>query len=137
MNLIPVAVSGDVIAAEGVPARAHPGPRPQGPRAILGLRPEKLRLGAPDAGRIQARVAVRERLGAESIVGCSLSFDEVRHDRLMETDLIFVRMAESPDIRAGAPCTLDYDDADATWFDEATGRRIELDRTPADERTER
>ena len=125
MNLIPVSIAPGRVSAKGVPEWAHGAPMPTAHQAIFGIRPEKLSIGAPGIGQMQARVAVIERLGAESVIGCSLASDDASLARLLERDLIFVRTTDNHGFRIGAACSLGYDPGDAIWFDEGSGKRID------------
>ncbi|MET0745329.1 MAG: ATP-binding cassette domain-containing protein, partial [Microvirga sp.] len=124
MNLVPVTAQDGRLAFSGDLSWGHPGPVRAG-RVILGLRPEKLVFRAAGEGAIPARVAVVERLGAETLVGCRLvSGENSGEPRLLEHDLVFVRMTGNPRIPVESPCSLDYRAEDVVWFDETTGRRL-------------
>ncbi|MEQ5869620.1 ABC transporter ATP-binding protein [Sagittula sp. NFXS13] len=124
MNLLPVQLNGKVLTAgEGI-TWTHSGQKPVGEiKAIFGIRPEKLELRPEKAGRLPARVAVIERLGAETIMGCRLGLGDAG-DSISTEDLVFVRMPGHPGLSHGDACSLDYADADACWFDKPTGQRI-------------
>lgn len=130
MNLLPVQIdAGQLKTGDGV-AWAHGGGSPQGSRsAIFGIRPEKLQLRPTGQGRIPARVAVIERLGAEAIMGCRLGSSDAG-EGISTEDLVFVRMPGHPGLALGDSCALDYDDADVVWFDKPTGNRVPA--SPAD-----
>ena len=130
MNLIDVMLGtgGNVTAAGS--QWLHSGPRPVGPQAILGIRPEKLTLTPAGQGMIAARVAVVERLGAETVVGCRLDRPGQDHGSLVTEDLVHVRVSGNPGLEHGAPCGLSYAPADAVWFDTASGQRISFDPLP-------
>ncbi|WP_454856633.1 ABC transporter ATP-binding protein [Rhizobium binxianense] len=125
MNLIPVAAEGRTLVVSGKLSVEHDGPVPEGRDLIVGIRPEKLTLGPEGGGRFPARIAVVERLGAETVLGCRLLTDDSEADlRLLEHDLVFVRVSGSPKVRIDERCSLDYRAEDVVWFDKATGRRI-------------
>ena len=125
MNLIPVRREGERLAVSGGLGWRHDGPAPESRALLLGLRPEALRVAAEGQGRIPVQVAVVERLGAETILGCRLAQGAQNGDaRLLEHDLVFVRMPGNPRFRPEERCTLDYEAADAFWFDAASGARL-------------
>ncbi|MBN9888950.1 ABC transporter ATP-binding protein [Salipiger abyssi] len=122
MNLIPVQIVGDELSAEGI-GWTHCGGTPERANsAIFGIRPEKMTISATGDGRMPGTVAVIERLGAETILGCRLGDGE--YGGISTENLVFVRMPGHPPLGLGAACTLDYDDADAVWFDKPTGQRV-------------
>ncbi|MBZ4021561.1 ABC transporter ATP-binding protein [Rhodobacter sp. TJ_12] len=129
MNLIPVHITGKTLTAQGATWEHHAGSPSGATSAIFGLRPEKLVLKPVGAGRMKARVAVIERLGAETILGCRLGGGET--EGINTEDLIFVRMPGHPGFDWGDDCSLDYADADACWFDKPTGHRLPAVPTPA------
>jgi multiple sugar transport system ATP-binding protein len=125
MNLVPVVHEAGRLAVSDAVAWRHDGCVPS-PRGLLfGIRPEKLVFGSEGAGPIAAQVAIIERLGAETVVGCRLAFD--RHEsepRLLEHDLVFARIPGNRQLRIDDRCSLDYRPADVVWFDSSTGARI-------------
>jgi multiple sugar transport system ATP-binding protein len=123
MNLLRVLSDGKGLRAQDGLSWAHDGPVPQIERLLLGIRPEKLILGSPGAGRIPARVALVERLGSESMVGCRLGSLSVDEGRLVGEELVFAKLPGSAHIAIDEPCSLDYRSSDIVWFDETTGRR--------------
>jgi multiple sugar transport system ATP-binding protein len=95
----------------------------------FGVRPEKLSRHPAGEGRLPAQVAVVERLGAETVIGCRLMTGEENKDqRLLEHDLVFVRVSGNPKIKIGELCSLDYQADDVLWFDIDNGDRIFLDQ---------
>jgi multiple sugar transport system ATP-binding protein len=131
MNLLPVTRQGahQLEAANAVKWK-HEGLVPDRRNLILGIRPEKMEYLPEGQGQIPAQIAIVERLGAETIVGCRLSAGSARQEsRLLEQDLVFVRMQGNMTAQVGRACSLGYKPGDATWFDAETGNRIdELDR---------
>ncbi|MBP0574130.1 TOBE domain-containing protein, partial [Mycobacterium tuberculosis] len=92
----------------------HSGPVPGDGPQILGIRAEKLRLAGEGAGPIAATVAVVEKLGAETVIGCRLATGR-DGDHLIAHDLVFVRLPGSVRVAVGTRCALDYAPADAVW----------------------
>jgi multiple sugar transport system ATP-binding protein len=124
MNLIPVKQAAGSLKASETLSWQHES-APTAEKLIFGVRPEKLVFASEGEGRIPAQVAVVERLGAETVVGCRLlSEDHTGDTRLLEHDLVFVRMPGSPKIRIDDRCSLDYLPEDVVWFDDQTGKRI-------------
>jgi multiple sugar transport system ATP-binding protein len=124
MNLIPVTQAAGSLKASETLSWQHEA-APTAEKLIFGVRPEKLIFASEGEGRIPAQVAVVERLGAETVVGCRLlSEDHAGETRLLEHDLVFVRMPGSPKIRIDDRCSLDYLPEDVVWFDDKTGKRI-------------
>ncbi|CUH80962.1 ABC transporter ATP-binding protein [Tropicibacter naphthalenivorans] len=124
MNLIPVKYSADRLTTYDGVSWTHGAGTPGGESsAIFGIRPEKLELRPEGQARIPARVAVIERLGAETIIGCRLGLEDAG-EGISTEDLVFVRMPGHPGFAHGDACSLDYDDADAVWFDKPTGKRV-------------
>ncbi|WP_082145680.1 ABC transporter ATP-binding protein [Microvirga massiliensis] len=128
MNLVSVSHERGRLAVSGGLAWDHGGEISGASRLIFGIRPEKLHLRPEGSGRIPAQVAIVERLGAETVVGCRLVSDEHGGEtRLLEHDLVFVRLSGNPRIAIGERCALDYRPEDVVWFDHATGARISSD----------
>ena len=124
MNLIPATIREDEMRLSGRLAVDHPGPLPKRREVTFGIRPEKLSIQASGEGRLPARVSVVERLGAETVIGCRLMTGEEDHDRLLETDLVFVRVSGHLKMAIGEACSLDYRSEDALLFDIEDGRRL-------------
>jgi len=127
MNLIPASVRPDGLKLAGQIAVAHDAVMPTRREATFGIRPEKLSLKAEGEGVLPARVAVIERLGAETVIGCRLLTDRTKTDELLiEQDLVFVRVSGNPRMQIGEACSLDYRAEDVLWFDTDSGERISL-----------
>jgi multiple sugar transport system ATP-binding protein len=94
---------------------------PAQPRLLLGLRPERISVHPASNGLIPAEVAVVERLGAETVVGCRLMGGTTR---FLEHQLVFARLPGRPAIAVNDPCALDYAPSDVVWFDPDTEQRI-------------
>ncbi|WP_342358800.1 ABC transporter ATP-binding protein [Terrarubrum flagellatum] len=125
MNLVTVTHDGECLVVSDALGWRHPGAVPPGGRLILGIRPEKFRLRLDGDGLIPAQVAVVERLGAETVVGCRLLSAEGNDEsRLLEHDLVFARFPGNPKIAVDARCALDYAAEDVVWFDSTTGARL-------------
>jgi multiple sugar transport system ATP-binding protein len=125
MNLIPVTRSNSLLRVSDTLTWRHDGLVPAPERLLLGLRPEKFVLRAGGEGLIPAQVVVVERLGAETVIGCRLLSAEANDDaRLLEHDLVFVKISGSPRIRIDDRCALDYRPEDVVWFDQTSGVRI-------------
>jgi multiple sugar transport system ATP-binding protein len=123
MNLIPVThANGMARTANGL-AFAHGGEVPSVSQLLLGIRPENFRFMEAGEGRLPAKVVVVERLGAETVVGCSLA-SETDSTRFIEDDLVFVKLPGSPRIKIGQACALDYSETDTHWFDALSGTRL-------------
>ena len=128
MNLIPVRREGESLRAAGALAWAHQGPLPDSEGLVLGIRPEKLRPVPAGQGRLSAEIAVVEKLGAETVLGCRLGTAAGRGETpLLEGDLVFVRVQGNPRLAVNDLCGLDYEAADVLWFESASGRRLRLD----------
>jgi len=122
MNLIPVKIGGGTLSADGV-EWTHAGGSPKGATsATFGLRPEKLVMRNLGEGRLPARVAVIERLGAETILGCQLGGRE--SEGINTENLTFIRMPGHQNMSWGHECALDYNDEDVVWFDKQTSNRV-------------
>ncbi|CDN57531.1 Glycerol-3-phosphate transporter ATP-binding subunit (plasmid) [Neorhizobium galegae bv. officinalis bv. officinalis str. HAMBI 1141] len=129
MNLIPASVRNNALQLSGRLAVEHAAPLPPRRELTFGVRPEKLTLHPAGEGRLPAQVAVVERLGAETVIGCRLMTGEENKDqRLLEHDLVFVRVSGNPKIKIGELCSLDYQADDVLWFDIDNGDRIFLDQ---------
>jgi len=125
MNLIPASVRPDGLTLSGEIDVDHGAALPSRQEAMFGIRPEKLELKAVGEGRLPARVAVIERLGAETVIGCRFITGKQNTDeRLIEQDLVFVRVSGSPKMQIGQACSLDYRSEDVLWFDIDTGQRL-------------
>ncbi len=132
MNLIGVRREGDTVTMAGRSVQLPDAPDGD---STVGVRPETLTLLPQGQGRIEARVAVVEHLGAESVVGLQLGDDAAGPQEAIggaaSRGLRYARVSGSCPWVAGDVCGLDFDPASASWFDGATGERIEsLDPAP-------
>ena len=91
-------------------------------RTLVGIRPEHLGVEDADAGGLPAEVRVIERTGAETIVGCRLATASPSD---AEPPLVFARARRGERHEVGDPCSLQIDVASVSWFDRASGERIE------------
>lgn len=124
MNLVPVGLSNGRITVDQKTSWHHAGVHPKTQKAILGVRPEKLKLEPSEKGQIPAKVVVVERLGAETVIGCRIGLDQQGDDsRILENDLVFVRVGGNPGLSHEDLCSLSYDPRDIVWFDAETGER--------------
>ncbi|MHA6729182.1 ABC transporter ATP-binding protein [Devosia sp. A369] len=131
MNLVPVNHTGQRLAVSDTLSWQHDGDIPTTGSVIFGIRPEKLQFQPEGKGAIPARVAVIERLGAETVIGCRLASDE-NDTRLLDSNLVFVRIPGTPKVSIGELCSLDYAVEDVFWFDAVTEERIPThSRNPA------
>jgi len=148
MNLITVSIDGQKLATSSLRSWLHDGPVPSAKQAILGIRPETLRIQPGPTGTLPVIVMVIERLGAETVLGCRLfstdhenrpqdqaalidpilgpSSDNVVDD-VIPDDLIFVRMPGNPPFQLHERCYLDYSADAVGWFDSVTQQRITPD----------
>ncbi|EJJ31451.1 ABC transporter ATP-binding protein [Rhizobium sp. CF142] len=125
MNLVPANARGNQLSLSGGEAASHSTPIPKQGEVTFGIRPEKLTLLPEGEGKIPARIAVVERLGAETVIGCRLLTDgEAPETTLLEHDLVFVRVSGNPKLAIGSRCSLDYRLEDVVWFDKDTGQRV-------------
>lgn len=133
MNLLPVTVldgAVDLGQAGRLATGAPPGALAVGDAAILGVRPERIRLERGGPG-LAAHVAIVERLGAETIVG--FRFGESGSATLgagAVRDLHYARIPGDVDFVQGDDCVVAIDPTGASWFDQATGVRVESERVP-------
>jgi multiple sugar transport system ATP-binding protein len=127
MNLIPVSLEdgavrhGDdvVLATEDRPVDAA-----AGSSAILGVRAERIGIATPGTG-IPARVAVVERLGAETVVG--FRFGHVEPQTLgaaVVRDLYSARIPGDVSLSIGDDIEVELDLTAASWFDPESGERL-------------
>jgi len=125
MNLIPASVRPSGLMLSGEIAVEHREALPSRREAMFGIRPEKLELKPVGEGRLPARVAVIERLGAETVIGCRfITGKDDAGELLIEQDLVFVRVSGNPKMQIGEACSLDYRSEDVLWFDVDTGQRL-------------
>jgi len=81
-----------------------------GENAVVGIRPEAMRLGAHG---VAARVVHAEYLGADTVLSCDI-----------EGQSALARLPGRVDLAAGVAVHLEFDAADLHRFDPATGHRI-------------
>ncbi|WP_447956252.1 ABC transporter ATP-binding protein [Vreelandella sp. EE7] len=122
MNLVTVEAEGNRLTSSGHHGWEHPGVVPPQKRVTLGIRPEKLEMVSRDSGLLHGRVAVIEKLGAETIVGVHLGTEE--ETALIDRDMVFARIQGNVRCAVGEPCSLSYQAADAYWFDAESGERM-------------
>jgi multiple sugar transport system ATP-binding protein len=125
MNLIAVAGDDGRLSVSETVAWNHNGPVPRQGRLLFGIRPEKLTCRQDSSGRVPAQVALIERLGSDTIIGCRfLSGGGASEADLIENDLVFAKVAGSIRLKINELCSLNYSPADVLWFNELTGERI-------------
>lgn len=97
----------------------------------LGVRAEKIAIHPADAtgeNLIEARVAVVEHLGAETIVGFALegtgSVNVV--GAASTSGLFYARLTGEVPLSVNDPCRVGFELDAVTWFDHESGRRVEL-----------
>lgn len=127
--------------ADGLRVGDHllPGSRDAAERVIsrgsamirLGVRAEKIAIHPADAtgeNLIEARVAVVEHLGAETIVGFALegtgSVNVV--GAASTSGLFYARLTGEVPLSVNDPCRVGFELDTVTWFDHESGRRVEL-----------
>jgi multiple sugar transport system ATP-binding protein len=130
MNLFPVTVAdGQIAFGDGgtlqVPAEVPPTPD----EVLLGVRAEKIRL-VPDDGAadgLAGHVMLVEQLGAETVVGFKIGAADHTGElgEAVARDLHYARIPGDVSFEAGAPCRVQLDLTGASWFDPATGGRLE------------
>ena len=91
---------------------------------LFGIRPEKLTFRQDRSGRIPAQVALIEKLGSDTIVGCRFASESDSQTSLIENNLVFAKIPGGRQVKINEPCSLDYVPSDVLWFDAATERRI-------------
>ncbi|MCU1439341.1 MAG: sugar transporter [Rhodoglobus sp.] len=127
MNLIPATlVPGGARLAEDVVVVSNdvPADRVNGNEVLLGVRAERIRLARSGEG-IPARVAMIERLGAETIVGFRFGHAEPHTiGASLVRDLYSARIPGDVDVTVGEHCHVELDVRDASWFDVETGERL-------------
>nr|BFE56325.1 ABC transporter ATP-binding protein [Dactylosporangium thailandense] len=123
MNLVPVTVQGGQATIDGgttVPA----GGVPDG-TALLGVRAEKVRIAATGPG-LPARVAVVERLGAETVIGfrLGLAANSEELGAAAVRDLHYAKVPGDAGLAVDDECRVLLDLSGACWFDSHSGARI-------------
>jgi len=120
MNLVPVEISADrtLRAADGTPLDIDPAQVPAGlagRKAILGVRPEHMRLRKPG---IPVDIEMVEVLGSEQLI----------HGRVGDTQLVVrcpVSLTRDQPVRVGDKFPVGSDGVHSLhWFDAETGKRI-------------
>ena len=127
MNLMPATlIDGGALLADdlSVSSKDLPADGATGEAVLLGVRAERIRVTADGAG-IPARVAMVERLGAETIVGFRLghSTPEGLGESLVR-NLYSARIPGDVDLVAGEACHVEFDLTAVSWFDSGTGLRL-------------
>jgi multiple sugar transport system ATP-binding protein len=124
MNLIPVSARDAVVAGpEG--QSWHMPSSPLDGEVLLGIRPERVELAWNDSLPVSATIATVEKLGGETLFGCRLGTARAADGILIPHDLVRVKVPHNIDVQPGTPCSLDFADSDASWFDPTTGERVE------------
>ena len=128
MNLVPVTVrEGGVELADAAVLRTADGPAElaTGAEVLLGVRAEKIRLVRAGDG-LAARIAIVERLGAETIIGFRLGEEMTQTLGASVTrDLYYARIPGEVDLVVGDACLVDISMDGASWFDPSSGSRLE------------
>ena len=96
--------------------------------SLLGIRAEKIAISANGSSEgLPGVVAMVEHLGAETVVGFKLGEDADTTSVGASTyrDLHYARIAGDADLTHGQPCRIKFDLAGVSWFDPATGLRVE------------
>jgi multiple sugar transport system ATP-binding protein len=123
MNLIPVEIDGDRIThGDALSLTAPELPADAVDEAVLGVRAERIRI--VDHG-VPARVAIVERLGAETVVGFRLGHAEPQHlGSSVLRDLYYARIPGDVEHSAGDEVHVELELASASWFDAVSGQRL-------------
>jgi len=125
MNLIDVRRAGDALVTAGGTRWIHLGAVPDQQELVLGLRPEAMMVAPQGSPGLPAEVAVLERLGGETLVGCRvLDAAGERDTAMIHHDLCYVRVQGRAPVRIGDRLTLTYDPAATVWFDPVSRRRL-------------
>ena len=124
MNQIPVDVQdgqATFIEAPGLPNVAAEGL--DDGEYLLGIRPERIRLGFDRTSGIPCEVAFFEVLGAESIVGFRLGLHEGDRGRLTggEGEVFLAKREGTARFEVGSRVRISFDDDAITWFDRDSG----------------
>ena len=127
MNLVPVVHEDHRLSISNTLSWEHRGEIPDANRLLFGIRPEKMEFRAEGEGAIPAQVTVIERLGAETILGCRLmSNNGDGKSPTIEENLVYARISGNPRVVIGHRCSLDYRPENVVWFDDSTGKRIQI-----------
>lgn len=95
---------------------------------LMGVRPEKIGLShSPGDGALPGVIAMVEHLGAESVVGFKLGEDAEAASIAGSTykDVHYARIPGEASFTHGDQCWVTLDLDNCSWFDPATGNRIE------------
>ncbi|CAN5572991.1 ABC transporter ATP-binding protein [soil metagenome] len=96
-----------------------------GDAVTLGVRAERIRLTA-DGDGLPARVAIVERLGAETVVGFRFGSAETHTlGAAVARNLYYARIPGDVDLTVGDQCRVEIQMTGASWFDAETGARVE------------
>lgn len=123
MNLIPVETIDDSVVLPGgqvIPAHLC-NPPVKGP-AILGIRPENVRLASKESEGLVATVESVENLGSEAILGFSLG-ENVHGNSLLATssrDRFYAKVEGSLSLPEGSRVSLNLDTSGVCWFSSTT-----------------
>ena len=127
MNLFPARVrAGGIELADGSVLDSDDGPAflEKGSEVVLGVRAEKISIARAGRG-LPARVAIVERLGAETVVG--FRWGDAMTGKLgasVARDLYYARIPGDVDLAVGDACRVQISMAGASWFDSETGTRL-------------
>jgi multiple sugar transport system ATP-binding protein len=91
-------------------------------RSVAGFRPERVLLEPAGAGGLLAEVEIVERVGAETLIGLRPLVSEEGNT---DVPLLFVSIQGAHGHQIGDRCSLRLDPSSLSWFDRATGERIE------------
>jgi multiple sugar transport system ATP-binding protein len=122
MNQMPVTVEAGVarFAQPELPTMRAPDLDDGG--YLLGIRPERIRLGSPDSG-IPGEVTWVEFLGSETIVGFRLGHEETDSEVLTSADgeSFLAKLDGTRRFQPGTPIGVTFDSEAITWFDRGSG----------------
>ena len=127
MNLFPALIDRDgaslgevgAVASDDLPAELG-----AGDAVTLGVRAERIRLASKGDG-LHARVAIVERLGAETVVGFRFGVAMTEHlGASVGRDLYYARIPGDVDFAVGDECVVMMDMSAASWFDAQSGTRL-------------
>lgn len=127
MNLLPVQVrAGSVELPNGNVLDTDDGPAAlaEGTGVVLGVRAEKIGVSRAGSG-LPARVAIVERLGAETVVG--FRWGDAMAGKLGASvirDLYYARIPGDVDLSVGDACMVEISMSGASWFDSESGARL-------------
>jgi multiple sugar transport system ATP-binding protein len=114
MNLLPVDASNSTVRLSGGQEMTLGNKAPRDGRVLLGVRPEQVRVGAPEEG-LRAKVDSVENLGAEAIL--SLRFED-SGDRPDHSDNhVLAKVEGSSTARPGDIVGVRFESSSLRWFD--------------------